>query len=364
MMKVLFVIDTLGPGGKERRFTELIKALAGREKIEVSIVVMSNDIHYTEIYNLGVEIKKIIRKTPKDLSVFSQFRLLIKSVRPDAVHCWESMTAVYLAPVCKLLGCPLINGMVTNVPLRQNILNHHWLRARLTFPLSRVIVSNSHAGLKAYRVPRRKGVVIHNGFDFSRLDEIRDAFIVRNELNITTNYVVGMVASFCEQKDYPTFFKAAQQILTRRQDITFVSIGSDTDSGKSIGLVDENLMQYFRFLGRRGAVESYINVMDVCVLATFTEGISNSLMEYMALGKPVVATEGGGTEELVMSGETGFLVKPSDHRMLAGKIEELISDEELRKKMGEMGKERIKTHFSNNRMVNNYINLYSQVCIN
>jgi glycosyltransferase involved in cell wall biosynthesis len=90
-------------------------------------------------------------------------------------------------------------------------------------------------------------------------------------------------------------------------------------------------------------VESYINVMDVCVLATFTEGISNSVMEYMALGKPVVATEGGGTGELVRSGETGFLVKPSDPGMMAGKIEELISDEELRKRMGEMGKDRIST---------------------
>lgn len=363
-MKLLFVIDTLGAGGKERRFTELIKTLTRRKEIEISLVIMSNDIHYSEIYNLGIEIKKIIRKTRKDLTVFRQFWKLIKSERPDAVHCWESMTAVYLAPVCKMLGCPLINGMVTNVPLKQNIFNYHWLRARLTFPLSRVIVSNSHAGLKAYGVHNRKGVVIHNGFDFSRLDEIREVGIVRDELDISTNYVVGMVASFCEQKDYPTYFKAAHQILTGRRDITFVSIGSETDSEESVRLVDENLRQYFRFLGRRDAVESYINVMDVCVLATFTEGLSNSVMEYMALGKPVVATIGGGTEELVKSGETGFLINPSDYKMLAGKIEQLLDNGELRKEMGNSGKERIKAHFSIDRMVNNYINLYKQICNN
>ena len=363
-MKILFVIDTLGSGGKERRFTELIKILAMKQEIEISLVVMSNDIHYSEIFSLGIEVKKIIRKTRKDLTVYRQFMELLKSAKPDAVHCWESMTAVYLAPVCKLLRCPLINGMVTNVPLKQNISNYHWRRARLTFPLSSVIVSNSYAGLKAYRVPKRKGIVIYNGFDFHRLNDLRDAAIVRNELQISTDFVVGMVASFCEHKDYRTFFTAAQQLLSRRRDITFVAIGSDTDSENSVMLVDEKLRQYFRFLGRRSSVESYINAMDIGVLATYTEGISNSVIEYMACGKPVVATVGGGTEELVLSGKTGFLVYPSDPQMMADKIEELINSQELRREMGSSGIERIRTHFSHEAMLDNYMNLYRQICNN
>jgi glycosyltransferase involved in cell wall biosynthesis len=128
MMKLLFVIDTLGSGGKERRFTELIKALVGREEIEVSIVVMSHDIHYTEIYNLGVEIIKIIRKTPKDLSVFRQFRLLIKSVQPDAVHCWESMTAVYLHLSANYLVCPSVTAWLRKCRGYKRFFNYHWLK--------------------------------------------------------------------------------------------------------------------------------------------------------------------------------------------------------------------------------------------
>jgi glycosyltransferase involved in cell wall biosynthesis len=360
-MKLLSVIDTLGAGGKERRFTELMKALSHLALIEIKLVVMSNTIHYTEINDLGIETIRIIRKTRKDLSVFRQFKRLIVQEHPDAVHCWESMTAVYLAPVCRMTGCPLINGMVTNVPLKWRILNHHWLRARLTFPFSNVIVSNSQAGLKAYMVPRRKGVVIYNGFDFSRLDGIREIGDVRHELCITTEYVVGMVASFCKQKDYPTFYRAAQKLLARRRDITFLAIGSGTDSSASVSLVDESEREYFRFLGKRSGVESYVNAMDVCVLATFTEGISNSVIEYMALGKPVVATIGGGTEELVKSGSTGFLVRPSDPKMLADKIEMLIDDVVLRKQVGNMGRERIENHFSIDRMVNDYLNLYNRV---
>ena len=168
-MKILFVIDTLGSGGKERRLTELLKALVPRREVTAELVVMSDDIHYSEIFDLGIRIHKIIRHSRKDLLVFNKLRTIIKEFKPDTVHCWESMTAVYLAPLCKIFGCPLINGMVTNVPTRRNILNRHWLRARLTFPFSEVIVSNSRAGIEAYRVPPRKGVVIYNGFNFQRV---------------------------------------------------------------------------------------------------------------------------------------------------------------------------------------------------
>ncbi len=361
-MKILFVIDTLGSGGKERRLTELLKALVYCEEVTFELAVMSKDIHYTEIWGLGITIHQILRQTRRDLSVFKKFSRLIKQVNPDAVHCWDSMTAVYLAPVCKLAGYPLINGMVTNVPVRNRLFNYHWIRGRLTFPLSSVIVSNSREGLNAYCVPARKGYVIPNGFNFSRLDQIDSPGLLRSELGISTDYVVGMVASFGKQKDYPTYYKAAQLVLTTRRDVTFVAIGAETDSEESKGLVDKSVGPWFRFLGKRSGIESFINLLDVCILATFTEGISNSIMEYMALAKPVIATIGGGTGELVNSGETGFLIDPSDYVALAGKIDELLNNNDLRSEMGRRGKERIQSHFSIDLMVMNYISLYRQVC--
>lgn len=361
-MKILFAIDTLGSGGKERRLTELLKALATRKEIACELVVMSNDIHYSEIWDFGIKIHQIIRKTKRDFSVFGKLNFLIKQNKPDAVHCWDSMTAVYLAPVCKLIGCPLINGMVTNVPGKRKLLNYHWIRARLTFPFSRMVVSNSKAGLRAYMVPENKGIVIPNGFNFSRLEGMMDTGILKKELGITTDFVIGMVASFGKQKDYPTFYKAAQLLLKSRHDITFIAIGSETDSQESSKLIDLNCRKYFRLLGKRSNVESYINLMDVCILATFTEGISNSILEYMAVGKPVVATIGGGTEELVKSGVTGFLVHHSDYESMFSKINELLDNEELRREMGSRGRELVKMQFSIDRMVMNYISLYKQIC--
>lgn len=361
-LRILFVIDTLGPGGKERRFTELLKALKAGGDISFELVIMSNDIHYTDILDYGIKIHRVIRKTAKDLSVFRKLWLIIKEYKPDAVHCWESMTAVYLAPVCKLLNRILINGMVTNVPLRRNLSNHHWRRARLTFPFSEYIVSNSKAGLRAYKVPVKKGVVIYNGFNFNRLENLIDKQVIRQEMSIRTDLIVGMVASFWKQKDYPTYYKAAQLVLDKRRDVTFLAVGPGTDSEESLSLIREEDTNNFRLVGKRSKIESIVNIMDVCVLSTFTEGTSNAILEYMAVGKPVVATEGGGTAEIVDEGKTGFLVEPSQADMLAEKIMILLDDRELCEEMGMRGRSRVLEYFSIDRMVSDYIELYKRVC--
>jgi len=360
-VKILFVIDTLGSGGKERRLTELLKALKLRREVEFELVVMSEDIHFTEIYDLGINVRKILRETPKDLNVFRQFYTLIKDYKPDVVHCWESMTAVYLAPVCYLLKCSLINGMVTNVPSKQNLTNHHWLRGRLTFPFSHFVVSNSMAGLKAYRVPAGKGVVIPNGFNSERLKNITGKDLIREELKIETKHIVGMVASFSGQKDYPTYFKASQLVLAKRNDVTFLAIGLGTDSAGAWDLIKTINRNFFRLIGKRDDIEDLINTMDIGVLATFTEGISNSILEYMGFGKPVIATEGGGTCEIVQDGITGFLVQVENPEEMADRMETLLESRELRSDMGAAGMERVRTGLSIETMVGKYMNLYRQV---
>ena len=240
------------------------------------------------------------------------------------------MTAVYLAPVCYLLKCSLINGMVTNVPSKQNLTNHHWLRGRLTFPFSHFVVSNSMAGLKAYRVPAGKGVVIPNGFNFERLKNITGKDLIREELKIETKHIVGMVASFSGQKDYPTYFKASQLVLAKRNDVTFLAIGLGTDSAGAWDLIKTINRNFFRLIGKRDDIEDLINTMDIGVLATFTEGISNSILEYMGFGKPVIATEGGGTCEIVQDGITGFLVQVENPEEMADRMETLLESRELR----------------------------------
>ncbi len=357
-MRILFFTDTLDVGGKERRMTELMKALLSHNEIEFELVVMSREIHYREILGLDIKIHYITRNSRHDLSIFSRFYKLCRSYQPDLVHCWDSMTAVYLVPACKLLNIKLINGMVVDSPVKRNISNKYYLRAKLTFPFSSVITGNSEAGLKAYRAPAKKSIVIYNGFDFVRTKNLADPAAVRDELKANEGYLIGMVASFSGNKDYPSFYKAAMLLLEKRQDLTFVAIGNRTDSEESVNIIARRHLGHFRLLGRRSNPESYINAMDICLLATFTEGISNSIMEYMALGKPVIATDGGGTKEIVADGNTGYLIQQSDPEQLAEKIEILLNDPDMRKRMGMKGKERVAEIFSIDQMTKKYLDLY------
>ncbi|HBE39786.1 MAG TPA: hypothetical protein DDW27_01005 [Bacteroidales bacterium] len=362
-MRILFIINTLGTGGKERRLTELLRVLKSRNETDFILVTMSRDVHYKELFDIGIDIRYLLRGTKKDISIFRKLYNLCREYDPDILHCWDSMSAIYSAGICRLLQIIFINGMVTNAPARQNIFNKHWLRARLTFPLADYIIGNSNAGLKAYRAPERKSRTIYNGFNFDRIKHLVPRDVIKRELQPGESVLVGMVASHSVNKDYKTFIEAAQKLLMKRRDIIFLAIGKDTDSDDLRRHINQQFTGNFRLLGIKTGVESYINVLDICVLSTFTEGISNSVLEYMALGKPVIASSGGGTGELIIMDKTGFLVNPSDADDLAAKIDILINDPVLRDEMGSEGKKRVEDFFSVKQMVENYLDLYASLLI-
>jgi glycosyltransferase involved in cell wall biosynthesis len=360
-MKILFFIDSFPAGGKERRLLELMKGLRKKQGIEFELVIMSNDVHYKEVFDLNIKIHFVIRKTKKDLSVFSQFYRLCKAFGPDIVHCWDSMTAIYLVPVSKLLHIKFVNGMVVDTPAKKNTGNKTWLRAKLTFPFSHIIIGNSEAGLNAYGAPKRKRICIYNGFNFDRIVNLTGKEHIRMELGIDTRFIIGMVASFSIFKDYKTYFDAAQLLLAKRKDITFLAIGDYTDSAESKRIISDEFKEYFRLLGTRSNVESFVNSMDICILATFTEGISNSILEYMSLAKPVIATDGGGTCEIVKDQQTGYLISVSNPEELAAKMEILLNNEVLCNKMGLAGKQRAVDFFSIDKMVNAFVTSYNKL---
>jgi glycosyltransferase involved in cell wall biosynthesis len=185
---------------------------------------------------------------------------------------------------------------------------------------------------------------------------------MRKQLNAPTEArIVGMVGAFSELKDYHTYYAAARILLEKYPDIIFLAIGKGTDSGQSRNLIGKEYLDHFRLLGRKSDVESYINAMDISVLSTFTEGISNFILESMAIAKPVVATAGGGTCEILVDQETGFLVNPSNPAQMAEKIERLINDPDLCEKMGKAGLERVKNGFAIDQMIDRYVILYKLI---
>ena len=367
-MKVLHFTDSLRSGGRERQLVELVKGASFEGRIIPEIVCMSCDVHYKEIFDFGIKIHFLTKNRRWDPGVFCKFYNICNYFKPDVIHTWDSMTSVYAIPVAKILRIPLINGMVRDAPENLNIFNRHFRRARLTLPFSDLVVGNTYAGLIAYDIPAYKARCLYNGFDFKRLRNVLSREEILEAHGIKAGLVVGMVASFTKNKDYKTFVNVAIQMLGSRSDVSFVMVGDGPEMPVCQELVPEQFKQNIKFLGRMQDVESIVNSFDVGVLATNTmlhgEGISNSIMEYMALGKPVVATRGGGTGELVLDKKTGFLVDGNNPGEMKRAIISLLDDHELRLRMGECGKERIISVFNLEKMNRCYYEMLNDCIAN
>jgi glycosyltransferase involved in cell wall biosynthesis len=358
-MKILFFIESLRSGGKERRLVELIKGLRCHySDVEIELVLTRQDVHYTEIFDTGIKIHYVVRKgLKKDPRIFFQFYKIVKKIKPDIINVWGNMVAIYAIPSKVLFGIPMINNQITNAPLKvsKGIFSH-----QLSFIFSDKIISNSYAGLKAYNSPKEKSSVIYNGFDFNRISNLKVKEEVRKIFQIETTYVVGMIASFSSNKDYTSFLNAALLILEKRRDVTFLCVGSG-DYSVYNSIVPSKLNNKIKFLGKQNNVESIMNVCDIGVLSTYTEGISNSLLEFMALGKPVIATDGGGTKELVVNHNCGYLITVKSPELLCQKIEVLLENNDEREFFGLNCKKRIKKNFNIEKMVSSFYSIYNEI---
>ncbi len=355
-MKILFFIESLHSGGKERRLVELIKGLSLDETISMEIVLTKKGIHYKDIFDVDVKIHYALRKyLKKDPVIFSKFYKIARKFKPDIIHVWGNLAAIYAIPTKVILNLPIVNNQVADAPLKvsNTILSH-----KLTFYFSDKIIANSYAGLKAYNAPNIKSQVIYNGFDFNRLTDLKEKADVREKFNIKTTLVVGMVASFSNKKDYLSYILAANKIIESNKDVTFLCIGAGDDlKYKQLTQDKEKIL----FLGKQDNVESIMNICNIGVLSTYTEGISNALLEFLALEKPVVTTFGGGNNELVANGENGYLVNQESPDELASKINLLLDSQSLRETFGRSGKKRIEEQFSIQNMVKSFKDIYTEL---
>ncbi|MGY3343707.1 MULTISPECIES: glycosyltransferase [unclassified Bradyrhizobium] len=361
-IRVLHITDALGSGGKERQLVELLRGFNKIDGFTNELVVLSDTIHYDEVMSLGIKIHIFKRSRKWDFSIFEKLYSLVRRYRPNIIYSWESMCSVYASPIALISGSALINGMIQNAPLYLNFKDYTYRRFLLTAPFSTVILANSAAGLRAFRVDGRKGLCIRNGFNFDRVNDLPDVDEVKRSMDIRTKHVVGMVGRFHRERDYDTFFKAAKLVCSEREDITFVAVGEgpDLESFKQRLKCDGH--SNIRILGARKRVEEIIKTFSVGVLvSTNGEGISNVILEYMALEKPVIATDAAGNREVVKDGESGFLIPSGDENALASRIKEIVDRPDFGSAFGRAGRALVEQKFGIEQMVQRHVELFRQL---
>lgn len=115
-MRIVQFTDTLGSGGMERQLVELLKGLAKEPGVECELITMSENIHYDYVKDLGIKIHYLVRSSPRDLMVFTRLYRLLKEIRPDILHSWNSMCSIYALPAVKLLNIKFVNGFLRDAP--------------------------------------------------------------------------------------------------------------------------------------------------------------------------------------------------------------------------------------------------------
>ena len=193
-------------------------------------------------------------------------------------------------------------------------------------------------------VDESKISIIPDGVELDRFSQLEVTTHFRNTEGISEKvFVVGTIAAVAGHKDYPTFLKAAKKILDQNQNVLFISLGDGPllqemkEMAKNLKIDDK-----FLFKGFREDVGMFLKTFDIFVLASKKEGMGSSILDAMALGKPVVACRTGGIVDIIESEKNGLLVDKKNDEELAKAIERLINDKSLREKFAKSGFERVK----------------------
>jgi glycosyltransferase involved in cell wall biosynthesis len=235
---------------------------------------------------------------------------------------------------------------------------------------SKFVIVNSMAMEERYTrflpgMAKRKIRVIYNGSDFNFPVTI-SADVLRNEIKIApTDIIVAMIARLDPWKDFESFLVAAAMAIAVNKHVKFLLIGDGllrTDLENKI--MQLNLQENMFILGEKKDIYNYINLTDISVLSTKGEGFSNSILESMAFGKPVAATDVGGNAELLgRTNEYGFLIPPNSPILFAETLNKLIESEGLRKQVGLSAKIHIKKICNIKRFVTSYEEIFEQAIL-
>jgi glycosyltransferase involved in cell wall biosynthesis len=239
---------------------------------------------------------------------------------------------------------------------------------RLTDPLCDLTTQVSRAGLERYvrvgAVPAHKIRLIPNGVDTVRFRPDREARgIMRDALGLQDSFVWLAVGRFERAKDYPNMLRAFAGVVARRPEARLLIAGQGTLQGEAEQLAAKlKIADRVHFLGVRKDIPALMNAADAYVMSSAWEGTPMVLLEAGATGLPIVATAVGGNGEVIVDGQTGFLVPPGDSEALMQAMLRLMDlSPEERVRMGLAGRAHVEANYSLERVVDQWEKLYQEL---
>jgi glycosyltransferase involved in cell wall biosynthesis len=264
--------------------------------------------------------------------------------RVALVHTTELYSNIFGLPGAALAGVRVRignrRGMNTDKPRGLLALQ------RAAYSCAHLVIANSRAGavrLMEERVPAHKIAVIPNGLDLEVHQRRSTERLPRR---------VAVVANLRPGKGHDTLIDAAVEVLRCQPDATFEVIGDGSERERLIAQADRRqVRRAFTFVGQRDDVPARLADADIFVLPSMSEALPNAVLEAMAAGLPVVASDVGGIPELISHDRTGLLVPPADTAALAAALLRVMNETGLAPRLGEAARVAAETHYSFDRMV-------------
>jgi len=362
-VRVMHIVLSLGVGGAEKLVYNIVRE---SDPAEVYSVVCCLDMIGPlgeQLIENGFNIYHQKRVNGIDFSLVSWLRKIIIREKIEVIHAHQYTPYFYAVLSSAFIRNILIiyteHGRLYPDRRRLKRFVFNPLFARFTDHIISISESTKKAMITYDNFPSRKIKVVLNGVKFENIKNINISQKRRSLGLEDKSLIVGTAARLDGIKNIPMMLRAFKIVLSQIPDTFLLIAGKGPKEEELKALSSElGISNRIVFLGLRHDLPEIYQLYDVFALSSFTEGISITLLEAMAAGIPAVVTDVGGNPEVVINSKTGYLVPLSDEHAMADRILELLRDPQKRSLMGQNAAARARKHFSFNRMLSDYLQLY------
>lgn len=362
MKKVLHIISSNGFYGAENVLLELCLGLRASSQFYpvVGLLNSGNRGHLPllrECQKRELECKEFTCRGRFDRLLLRELKTFIKNNNIGILHAhgYKSNFYAYFArQPGRLLVSTCHNWIVSGFKMRC----FTWLDKFLLRRFDSVICVSRpvQLELKKWGVKSESIFVVYNGINIARFRKNKKCGNqIRYHLGIDdSDIIIGFVGRICREKGISVLMECAVTIHEKFSGTHFVFVGD----GPLIAELENKKADYNHFVGVQSDMPAYYSAFDIFILPSLTEGLPMVVLEAMASGLPVVASMVGSIPDVVKDQQTGYLVRPSSREDIDSALEKLIYSPLQAQKMGENGCERVKQHFSSEKMIRQYISIY------
>jgi sugar transferase (PEP-CTERM/EpsH1 system associated) len=359
--KLVHLLQGLEVGGMEMMLVHLLEGLDARRFQSQVICYDSLGPLAYRLGMSGIPASLLKRRPGVDIPYILRLARQLAAIRPHILHLHNPTAFFYGTLAGRLARVPYIVYTEHGRDFASSNCNKylHRVMERLVNRIA-VVSESGRAVLEAEGVPGEHIHTIHNGIDTARFQIGEDRWGMRVRLGFDRDQpLIGIVARLDPIKNHASLLRAMPRVTQAYPDANLLIIGDGPLRMDLERQAEEiGLGRTVRFLGTRDDVPELLAALDVMVLTSLSEGLSLTLLEQSAAGKPIVATAVGGNAEIIEDGKTGLLVAPGDEEALASAITDLLANPERAHAMGQAARLRFLQGFTLERMVSRYEAVY------